>query len=310
MSLSIGVDISKEKLDICYQNKYCQIDNTETAIRSHFLNAPKESRVLVEATGKYHRLLHKILSEMGVGVMVINPYQSRYFARSMNIICKTDKVDAKVLRLYAERMDFKPTACLRKSEEELKELHRYLDDLKTTRKGFIARQNDTDGVINGSLGSLVDHVDKEIKKIEKALEETAKKDPILNHKLELLLTIPGVGMTTGISLLSYLNEIGTLSKRAVAALSGLAPMNNDSGAMKGKRSIRRGRHDVRSHLYMPVLGAATRHNKTLKAFYERLVKSGKPKKVALTACMRKMIVWANAMLTTNSAWNEASPSCS
>ena len=93
MSLSIGVDISKEKLDICYQNKYCQIDNTETAIRSHFLNAPKESRVLVEATGKYHRLLHKILSEMGVGVMVINPYQSRYFARSMNIICKTDKVD-------------------------------------------------------------------------------------------------------------------------------------------------------------------------------------------------------------------------
>lgn len=118
------------------------------------------------------------------------------------------------------------------------------------------------------------------------------------------MSIPGIGAKTGLMLLSLLRELGCLEKTEIAALAGLAPANNDSGTFRGKRTIKSGRHDVRSHLYMPTLGAATKHNKRLKKIYDRLVASGKPKKVALTACMRKLIVWANAILMSGEAWVE------
>lgn len=118
------------------------------------------------------------------------------------------------------------------------------------------------------------------------------------------MSIPGIGEPTAITLLSYLRELGEASKREIAALSGLAPMNNESGSYTGKRRIRGGRHDVRTALYMPILGAATKHNKRLKELYNRLVGSGKLKKVALTACMRKLVVWANAIITSQKPWDE------
>jgi len=304
MILAVGIDVSKSKLDIFCNGRLTTIDNNRNAILEYFSKITEECRIVVEATSKYHRLVHATLSQLGFKVMVINPYQSRHFARALNVICKTDKVDAKVLSLFAEKMEFKASSCPSEDEERLQDLSRHLDDLKKTKKDLASRQRDADEFIHGSLENILEKIEKEIKETEKALGDITRQVESLKNKVDLLTTIPGIGLTTAIALLSYMREIGCLSKREAAALAGLAPMNNDSGTFKGRRSIRRGRHDIRSHLYMPILGAATKYNKPLKEFYDRLVNAGKPKKVALTACMRKMVIWANAMLTNNQVWKE------
>ena len=162
----------------------------------------------------------------------------------------------------------------------------------------------SEGFTEKSLKRAVEGIEVEIKATTKELEKEISKDEEIEKKSVLLETIPGIGRSTAIMLLSGLRELGKLKKTEIAALSGLAPVNNDSGGHKGKRSIRGGRHEVRALLYMPILGAATQHNPRLKEFYERLVESGKPKKVALTACMLKLVVWANAILKTGEPWVE------
>lgn len=305
MSLAVGIDISKKKLDVCMGNSYAQIGNNKKDIISFFKDKPKDSPIVMEATGKYHRLAHQALEDMGFLVMVVNPYQSKNFAKAMNLLCKTDKVDAKMLATFAEKMDFKPTPCAEPNQQKILDLSRHLDDLKQIKVDLEHRQKEADGFIGKSLKATAETVKKEIKKTEKALEQSIEEDESMQRNLTLLLTIPGVGLPTAISLLSYLRELGKVGKRQISALSGLAPMNNDSGSFQGKRRIRGGRHDVRTNLYMPIVGAATQHNKRLMAFYNKLISNGKPKKVALTACMRKLVVWANAMIASGERWDES-----
>jgi transposase len=262
----------------------------------------------MEATGKYHRLAHVTLETLGFQVMVINPFQSRHFAKAMNVLCKTDKVDAKVLSMYAERMEFKPTASLCVEESELQELLRHLDDLKGTKVDLEARLEGSGKFIKKSLERTVKGIKEEISKTEDRINQLIEGSAKLKAAQKILVSIPGVGATTATVLLGLLRELGTLSSKEVASLAGLAPMNVDSGKMQGKRRIQKGRHDVRSHLYMPIIGAATKHNPVLKALYRRLVDAGKPAKVALTACMRKLVIYANAMLKKNEIWQyESSP---
>jgi len=303
MSVSIGIDIAKEKMDVYGGGSYAQIKNTEGAIKAHFNPMDRESRIVMEATGKYHRLPHRVLEGMGFQVMVVNPYQSKHFANALNLLCKTDKVDAKMLCLFGEKMDFKATVCASKVQESLLDLSRHLDDLKQLKVDLDLRSRDTRGFIKGSLEKAIKAVAKQIKETEKELRRTVDADEKLEKKLMLLESIPGIGVPTAMSLLSYLSELGQVNKRQIASLSGLAPVNNESGMFRGKRRIRGGRHDVRTHLYMRILGAATQHNERLKRFYTRLVNSGKPKKVALTACMRKLVVWANAILMSEQPWD-------
>lgn len=304
MSLSIGIDIAKEKIDVYCGGEYQQLDNSLQAIKKHFNPLDRTHPIIMEATGKYHRIAHRALSEMGFEVMVINPYQSRHFAKSLNLLCKTDRVDAKLLSLYADRMDFQPTRCANKSEEAMQDLSKHLDDLKQVKQELEARLRESHGFIGRSLENTINSMDREIKKTEAKLKEVIAKDEHLQKKLSLLVSIPGIGEVTAICLLSTVRELGSISKREIAALCGLAPVNNDSGTFKGKRRIRGGRHDVRSHLFMPTLGAATQYNKRLNAFYKKLVLAGKPKKVALTACMRKLIIWANAILASGQPWGD------
>ena len=302
MILPIGIDVSKAKLDICCNEKTMQINNTAKDVKQYFSNIPKDSHIVLEATGKYHRLVHRLLSDSGFLVMVFNPYQTKNFAKALNIICKTDAVDAKVLALFAEKMDFIPTPRLSDNEQELLDLSRHLDDLKKVRKDLESRQREADGFIKTSLNKPIKSIVKQIKETENRLENVVTCHAETQEKVALLTSIPGVGTLTAISLLSYLRELGKVSKREIAALSGLAPINNDSGTFQGKRRIRGGRHDVRSHLYMPIVGAATLHNARLKKLYRHHLQKGKPPKVALTACMRKLVVWANAMLATGEPW--------
>jgi transposase len=241
---------------------------------------------------------------MGLKVMVIDPYQGRNFAKAMKITCKTDKVDAGVLSRFGETMMFKESIPSTETQVEMRELSRHLDDLKRVKSEIVARRDWADGFIDKSLLSVIKNLEKQIKKTESQLKERALKSEELSKNVSLLQTVPGIGETTAIMLLSLVNELGKTSSKEIASLTGLAPMNNDSGTFKGKRRIKGGRHDVRRSLYMPVLGAATIHNPRLNIIYTRLVDAGKPKKVALTACARKIVVWANAIITKQQPWKE------
>jgi len=304
MSLSIGLDISKDKVDYYFNGTYGQIKNNKADIIACFKEISKDHCVVMEATGKYHRIAQRALEQMGFQVMIINPYQSKHFAKALNLLCKTDQVDAKMLSLFGEKMIFKPTVPPTEAQQMMQDLSRHLDDLKKIKVGLELRKKESTGFIESSLQNTMNTLQQEIKETEIELKNIAEQDVELKKKLNLLISIPGVAQTTAISLLSYLKELGSLSKREISALSGLAPVNNDSGLFKGTRRIRGGRHDVRSSLYMPCLGAATQHNQRLKYFYQKLIDSGKPKKVALTACMRKLVVWANAILASNTPWEE------
>lgn len=305
MYLNIGIDVAKIKLDVFDGTRSITISNDKMSIISSFENYCRlNSRIVLESTGKYHRLAHRTLYEMGFKVMIIDPYQGRNFARAMRIQCKTDKVDAKVLSLYAKAMDFKESIPETPSMSELKELSKHLFDLKTFVGDMRRRQRESGGFISSSFDTLIEAAESEITATESELEGKVKADAELERKVELLKSIPGIGKATAIMLSSQLQELGNATSQQIAALAGLAPMNNDSGTMQGKRRIRGGRREVRSALYMPVLGAATRNNARLKEIYTRLVASGKPKKVALIACARKLLIWANAVVAKNTSWQE------
>lgn len=302
--LSVGIDIAKHKIDIFYSGKNYTVKNQKHELKKFFTTLPNESRVVMEATSKYHRLSHEVLNDLAFDVMVINPFQSRNFARAMNVICKTDKIDAKVLSVFGEKMDFKPTLIAKKSEIRMLELSRHLDDLSKIRMSLERRLEGSDSFVAKSLKSVIKKTKLEIEKSRKELEEVVSSDKEVKNKCDLLETIPGIGKQTAIMLLSNLKELGKLDRNKITALAGLAPRNNESGTYQGKRYVRGGRVEVRSHLFIPTLGAATMHNKKLKAFYDGLVERGKDKRVALTACMRKLVIWANMIIATGQPWKD------
>lgn len=304
MTLTIGVDVAKSKLDIFDGIGIATIQNNCESITQFFKQYEQKSHVVLEYTGKHHRLAHRILHDMNFEVMAVDPYQVRNFARANRIQCKTDKLDAKVLKSFGEKMEFEKTIPASDDNTRLTDLNRHLGYLNETLGNFKRRIMDCEGEVKDSMLRVIDNLKKEIKAVEEQLNQLVNSDEQKSHKAKLLQTIPGIGRATAIALLCGLNEIGSATRQEIAALAGVAPINNDSGTMKGKRHIRGGRWEVRRALYMPVLGAATRHNKRLKQDYERLVAAGKPKKVALTACMRKLLVWANAVLLSNKPWNE------
>lgn len=308
MIITVGLDISKDKIDYYYdEGRAGEIANTRKAIKALFASLKEVRLVVMESTGKYHRAAQHTLSDLELPVRVINPYQSRHFANALNLFCKTDKVDAKMLWQFGKQMPYETTECPSKKQEQLLDLSRHLDDLKQVHQDIVKRKELSCEMIQGSLKRVADKLAKEIKHTEQALCQLIKSDEDLNEKLQILVSIPGVGRLTGILLLCLLRELGSLNKRQVAALAGLAPMNQDSGTKQGKRRLRGGRRDIKSHLYMPMLGAATQHNERLIACYQRLVAAGKPKKVALVACMRKLIVWANALLASGKKWDNNFP---
>ena len=304
--VSIGIDVSKSKLDVWMNNKALTLVNTQEAVEKAFSKVERSHRIVMEATGKYHRLAQRTLVKMGFSVVVINPYQSRHFAKAMNLSCKTDAVDAKVLSLYGERMECAERSLPTEAEEKVQDLIRYKEDLKKTRGDLERRLKEATGFIHESLTRALKTLDEELKKVDKEIRQEITKEESLQQRCTLLESIPGVGKPTAAVLVGLLRELGTLSRQEAAALAGVAPMNWDSGTRQGKRRIQKGRHDVRSLLYMPILGAVTWYNPTLKAFYQRLIAAGKPGKVALTACIRKLVVYANAMLKNNTTWKEVS----
>lgn len=259
--------------------------------------------VVMEASGGYERAAWTALAAAGISVAIVNPKRVRDFARAMGFIAKTDKLDARVLAEFGGRVTPAPTTLPSSEQRELEAVllrYRQVTEMITAEKNRLGTTASprVRREINGLLRVLGAQRDRLGKALRNQLESVSE----LQERAARLQSVPGVGPITAASLLIDLPELGRLERGQVAALAGVAPMAHDSGKHRGTRRIQGGRASVRAALYMAAL-VGTRFNPVLRDFYKRLLGQGKPKKVALTACMRKLLLRLNAMLRDQTAWN-------
>ncbi len=302
----VGVDISKDYLDIAVygSDKRWRFTNNPAGIGRaiKLFNEIGVSLVVFEATGGFELSFWAALTEAGINPASINPRQIRDFAKAKGRLAKTDIIDAQVIAHYGQALNPKPHAF--PEAQDLKELmarRSQLVEMITSEKNRLraARNDKIKQEIRGHIKWLQDR----LATVDGGLKQAISESPVWREKDKLLQSTPGVGPTLSATLLTQLPELGTLDRRQVAALIGVAPLNRDSGKMRGKRSVWGGRTRVRAALYMATLSAA-RYNPVVKAFYERLCTHGKAKKVALTACMRKLLTILNSMLKHSTSWNQ------
>lgn len=302
-----GVDVSKNWLDISINNQVIRIDQTKKAIKS-FLASQQHSEhntlIVLESTGGYERLAVECFSEKGFTVHVAHPTKVKNFARAKGRWAKTDAIDAKLLGEYGRFIDISEIRNLpSKTERKLRSLGSRLEELKemhhqeSCRLGIVS-----ESITKKSINSILRILKKEIALIEKEALEIINVLSELKEKYSLLRTMKGVGPVLALTLICSLPELGVANKKEIAALVGVAPITNQSGQKTGKAMTRFGRYNVRKVLYMGAL-VASNHNKKFKHFYKKLVESGKPKKVAIVAVMRKMLVILNAMIMKKTAFS-------
>jgi transposase len=304
------VDVSKQHLDACWAGHELRVGNDAAGWGelTAKLQADGVDLVVLEATGGYERGLVCALQQARLGVVRLNPRQSRDFAKSMGVLAKTDRVDARVLRDFADVLSrhkdrakylTAPSDAYREALSVLMVRRRQLVDMRvaeSNRLELAAKR------ARRSILSVVRVLDKQIALIDVEIQDHI--DDHFDDQRQLLDSVKGVGPVTVLTLLAALPELGSLGRRAIAKLVGLAPLANDSGPRKGTRHIWGGRGEVRAVLYMATV-SATRHNPVIQAHYARLLAAGKPKKVAIVACMRKLLTILNAMLRDGAAWDPA-----
>jgi transposase len=303
----IGVDVSKGSLDVAIHGvkNIMHTSNDEAGYNKVIRLAKKRNAALVcfEATGGYEMGLYMALSEAGVLAASVNPRRVRDFARSMGKLAKTDTVDARVIAHFAASAPIvsKPIP----ATQELKEMVVRRSQLVEMIVMETNRLKRAKGELRGSIAEHIAWLQKELGDIDHQLRDSIGEDPEYREKDTLLQSTPGIGSTTSAALVVQLPELGTLNRRQIAALVGVAPLNKDSGTSRGRRVTWGGRGRVRAALYMATL-VATRCNPAISSFYHRLLEGGKTKKVALTACMRKLLTILNAMIKHRVAWSYVS----
>jgi len=307
---SIGIDVSKRLLDCSTAlDEAKQFSNDITGVEQliewlHQLSITP-TRVVLEATGRYHSLCASLLSQAGLPVIIANPRQVRDFAKAMGILAKTDKLDAKVIALFGERIQPKVLP-LKEDQALLLEAHllrrRQLLDMigSETNRLSVAPK-----VIEKTISAHITYLKKQLVEVDDDLDKLISESPLMAKKFDILTSMTGMGRVTALNLLGNLPELGCVEHKKLSALVGLCPYSRDSGLMRGKRMIFGGRASVRKAIYMAAL-VASRHNEVIRAFYQRLVEKGKPKKVALVACMRKMLLILNAMIKDMKIWQPTS----
>jgi transposase len=257
--------------------------------------------IVLEATGGYETPLVAALAAAGLPVVVANPRQVRDFAKATGQLAKTERLDAHLLALFAERVQPTPRPLPDAERQQLNALvtrRRQLLDMLTAERN---RLEHAGRLILRNIAEHIRWLERRVAAVDRDLDDTIQKSPVWRAKEHLLRTVPGVGPVVSRTLLADLPELGQLNRKQVAALVGAAPLARDSGTLRGKRLVWGGRAPVRAVLYMGAL-VATRRNVVIRAFYLRLIVAGKPKKVALTACMRTLLTILNAMMRTNTAW--------
>jgi len=307
-SIVIGIDVSKDQLDVTTPDGARQWPNAPDGHRQLVKQLAKWSleSIILEATGGYERAVVAELAAAGLPVVVVNPRQVRDFARATGQLAKTDAIDAEVLAQFgrAVRPEQRPLA----SEKQLK-LQQQLARRRQLVGMLTAESNRseqvTDRLVRKTINAVRATIKSQINQLDDQLQQTLEETPAWREKENLLRSVPGVGPQTALALLADLPELGTCSRQQIAALVGVAPLNRDSGRRRGKRMIWGGRASVRSALYMATL-VATRHNPVIRAHYLHLQKVGKRKKVALVACMRKLLCMLNAILREKKPWRNQS----
>ena len=304
----VGIDVAKKHLDVhrLPDGRVLHVDNDDQGIAQlkAELESPDLVRIVVESTGGYEVSLVTELHAAGMPVVVINPRQVRDFARATGRLAKTDAIDAEVLAQFAKviRPPLRPVpdANLRQIKELVARRHQLvrLRQAEANRTEH-ARQR----VICRSIQRMLSVFDQQINRIEQAIATIIAHSPIWQRHVEILASVPGVAQRTASTLIANLPELGTLNRRQAAALVGVAPINRDSGMLRGKRMTGGGRAAVRTALYMPTL-VAIRHNRVIKTFYERLLENGKAKMTAVIACMRKLVTMLNALVRENRTWRQ------
>ena len=296
----VGIDVSKENLDVEIlpggeaQSFASEKGGVEALVS--WLVSVKPALVVLEATGGYHVHVASALGAAGLPVAIVNPRHVRDFARSLGLLAKTDKLDAHVIARFAHDIHPEARPLASEAEAALKALAARRSQLVSMRVAEKNRlQQAREKRIKKSIKSVLKHLDKQIEDLENDLNDNIRSSPMWREKDDLLRSAPGIGPATSFKLISSLPELGNLNRRQIASLVGVAPFNCDSGKMKGRRVIWSGRADVRTALYMAAL-VAIKHNPAIKRFYDRLRLAGKPGKVALTACIRKLLIILNAML--------------
>ena len=304
----VGIDVAKSRIDVAvrptgrgWEVAYDQAGIEELVAE---LASLEPALVLLEATGGLEVRLVAALASAALPVMVVNPRQVRDFARATGKLAKTDALDAAVLAHFAEAVR-PPVRALRDSETQalnalVARRHQVMTMLVSEKNRL---RTATEGVrrrIKAHIGWL----EKDVEDLDDSLRQALRESPIWREKENLLRSVPGVGEQVSVTLLAYLPELGKLDRRQIAALVGVAPFNRDSGSLRGKRSVWDGRARVRSALYLGAL-VASRCNRVIRDFYQRLLRQGKPKKLALTPCMRKLLIILNSILKHRTPWRES-----
>ncbi len=305
-TIYVGIDVSKERLDVAVRPSgdswgvsYDQ-PGVEELVAELLVLVPVV--VVLEATGNLEVPAVAALAAAGLPVVVVNPRQVRDFAKATGRLAKTDALDAQVLAHFAE--------AVRPSQRPLPDAQTQKLAALTTRRNqvvsmLVAEKNRLGQAAAGVRPSIQAHIgwlEQELNDLDQGLRQTISRSPLWRERDDLLRSVPGVGEQLSLTLLAHLPELGTMDRKQIAALVGVAPINRDSGRMRGKRSVWGGRARVRAALYMSAL-VGSRHNPVIRDLYQRLLAAGKPKKLALTACMRKLLTILNAMVKKHQRWN-------
>jgi transposase len=306
IKVSIGIDISKQHLDVFVHpaKEYQQFTNNADGVTKllTWLQGYEADRIVCEPSGGHERLVVGTLQKASLPISVVNARQIRDFARAKGVLAKTDQIDARVLAEYGLLMK-PPISEAHPCEALLYQVSRrrqLVELLKREKQHHKATPCES---IKADIQVHITQLGTHIRTCEAKIQSLVAEDADMTIKQEILLSCRGIGEVTASTLLAQLPELGTLSHQKIAALVGLAPFNHDSGSLRGTRHIRGGRGDVRMALYMATL-SAKRYNADIKAMYERLVSKGKPAKLALTACARKLLITLNSLLRDGRIWTE------
>ena len=301
----VGIDVAKAQLDIALRptGERWTVANDDARITALVtqLQAVHPTLIVLEATGGYQRAVVAALATAGLPVVVANPRQTRDFAKATGQLAKTDALDARALAHFAEAVRPQPRPLLNAQSAALRALLTRRRQLVAMRTAEMNRLANAPAPVQADLQAHIAWLGQRVAALDATRDTTLRASPVWREREALYRSVPGIGPVCARTLLLDLPALGTLSRQRIAAVAGVAPFHRDSGTVRGHRTIWGGRAPLRATLYMATLVAA-HHNPVLKAFYERLVAGGKAKKVALTACMRKLLTLLNAMVKHNTLW--------
>lgn len=306
-AVNIGIDVGKSQLDffIYERDIHFTVENTTDGIRKALgrLGRYQVSRIVLEATGRYERPFVEAALQKGMPVIIANPIHVRRYAGAIGQLAKTDHIDAWLIAEYAAVVQPPVRGHHSNSVIKIKDLlvrRRQLIEMMTMEKN---RHHIMPDFLKTDIKRSITHLQKQLEKVDQHLDKLIEAEDEWRDKRAIMQSMPGIGPAVVNTLLGDMPELGALTQKQVAALTGVAPYNRDSGKLRGKRRIRGGRHSVRTILFMAAL-TSIQHNPVIRSFYQHLVAQGKHKKVALTACMRKMITILNAMVRDGTTWEE------